>query len=126
VLARALRILALACIAPGLFHVVFGVGGDWLIGVDPTSPINPSLDSQNRFYGAAFTAYGFLLWLCAGDLPRYRPVLYVLLAVMFAGGCSRGLAAVAHGWPSWQVMGLWASEVLVPPVIWLWAKRSSP
>ena len=102
-----LRILALACIAPGFFHVIFGVSGDWLIGLVPASPIDPSLDSQNRYYGAAFSLYGVLLWMCAGDLTRYRPMLTAALAVMFASGCARALAVFVHGWPSWQVMGLW-------------------
>lgn len=121
-----LRLLAIACIAPGLFHALFGVGGDWLIGLTPADPIDPSLDSQNRFYGTAFTLYGILLWLCATDLQRYRPVLNALLAVMFVGGCSRGLAIVAAGWPTWQVMGLMGIELIAPPLIWLWSRKSSP
>ena len=121
-----LRILGITCIAPGLFHVAFGVSGDWFIGLVPASPVDPSLDSQNRFYGAAFALYGVLLWMCAGDLERFRPVLNALLAMMFLAGCARGLAVLAQSWPSWQVMGLWASEVIVPPLVWLWLRRSSP
>lgn len=121
-----LRILGLACMLAGAIHAALGVGGDWIIGVAPTSPIDPSLDSQNRFYGAAFMAYGALLWMCSADLRRYAPVLRVLFAVMFLAGCARGLSVLQHGWPTAQILVLWASEVLVPPVMWAWLGRALP
>ncbi len=118
-----LRILGIACVLAGVTHAVLGVGGDWIIGVTPASPIEPSLDSQNRFYGAAFMAYGFLLWICSKDVPRFAPISRILFATMFLAGLARWLAVMAHGWPTLQIMFLWASELFVPPIMWIWLRH---
>jgi hypothetical protein len=118
-----LRILAIACLAAALTHIALGVGGDWVIGAPVVAVIDPTLDSQNRFYGAAFGLYGALLWLCAGDIRRFASVLRTVLLMMFLAGCARGLAVLAHGWPSVQVMGLWTTEIVGPVWIWLWLNR---
>ena len=115
-----LRIFAVACAGAALTHALMGVSGDGVIGAPLASPINPSLDSQNRFYGAAFGLNAVLLWLSAMDVARYASVLRAILVVMFVAGCMRGLAVIAHGWPSVQVMFLWSTEVLIPPVMWVW------
>lgn len=119
-----LRILGLVCCVVALTHVTLGVGGDWVVGAPVANPVDPSLDSQNRFYGAAFGLYGLLLWLCASDLRRFAPVLRVMLAMMFAAGCARGLALAAYGWPSPIIIGLWASELLLPPLVWLGLRQN--
>jgi hypothetical protein len=119
-----LRGLGLACVLAGMTHAALGVGGDWIVGITPAVPVDPSLDSQNRFYGAAFMAYGALLWLCSADLRRYAPVLRILFAVMVIAGCARGLAVLQHDWPSAQIMVLWVSEILVPPIMWVWLGRT--
>jgi hypothetical protein len=122
-LVTTLRILAVACGAAALTHTLLGVGGDWVVGAPVGDPIDATLDSQNRFYGAAFGLYGVLLWMSASDVRRFAPVLRAVLIMMFAGACARGLAVLAHGWPSVQVMGLWATEVFGPPVVWVWLNR---
>lgn len=119
-----LRILAIICALVALTHVVLGVSGDWIVGAPVASPIDPTLDSQNRFYGAAFGLYAALFWLCAGDLPRYATVLRLLLAAFFIAGCARLLAIAAHGWPAAPVIGLMLSEFIVPVVIWIWLNRT--
>jgi Domain of unknown function (DUF4345) len=119
----ALRVAAIACLVPGLIHVLWGVSGDWMIGGPVPVTIDPTLDSQNRFYGAAFLVYAALLWFCAKDVRRYATILHLLLAVLFMAGLARGLAALAHGAPSWPVIGLWASEVVLPPLLWVWLSR---
>lgn len=116
----ALRILAAGCLIPGLLHVLLGVSGDWIVGAPVPATIDPSLDSQNRFYGASFLIFAVLFWLCAQDVRRHETVLRLVLAVFFMAGLARGLAALVHGWPSWQVVGLWATELVLPPLLWLW------
>jgi Domain of unknown function (DUF4345) len=115
-----LRGAGVACAIAGMCHVFLGVGGDWIVGVVPATPVNPSLDSQNRFYGGAFMLYALLLWLGASDIRRFAPVLRAAFAVMFVAGCARGLALLSYGWPSWQILVLWASELAAPPFMWLW------
>jgi Domain of unknown function (DUF4345) len=122
--ATLLRLAAVACAGAGLCHALLGVGGDWIIGVQPASPVDPSLDSQNRFYGTAFLLYALLLWIGAQDVARFAQVLKAVLGVMFLAGCARGLAVLAHGWPSAQILFLWASELILPPIMWLWLNRT--
>jgi hypothetical protein len=122
----ALRVLAVGCIAPALFHLIFGVGGDWLIGVAPSAPADPSLDSQNRFYGAIFAGYGAAYWWAAADVRRNQGLIKLLLAAMLLGAVGRGWAIYLSGWPSPMVQLLWASECLIPPVMWLWLNRYLP
>jgi Domain of unknown function (DUF4345) len=117
-----LRILGIACVLAGLTHAHLGASGDWIIGVLPAQPVDPSLDSQNRFYGAAFMIYGFLLWICSDDLPRFAPVLRTLFGAMFIAGCARGLAVFHYGWPTPQILFLWTTE-LSAPLFWIWLNR---
>ena len=58
-------------------HLAFGLNADALLGahVNPETAAEPSLSSQNRFYGVAFAVYGPLLYICATDLQRYEPIL---------------------------------------------------
>jgi Domain of unknown function (DUF4345) len=115
-----LRFAALACAGAGLCHALLGVSGDWIVGVVPSNPVDPSLDSQNRFYGAAFLLYGLLLWSGAKDVVRFAPILRAVFAVLFLAGCARGLAVLAHGLPTPQILFLWSTEIILPPVMWVW------
>jgi Domain of unknown function (DUF4345) len=120
VLSLVLRLTGVICIAVALLHGMLGVSGDGVLGIGVPSLIDPSLDSQNRFYGVAFGLYGVLLWMGGGDVRRYARVLKAIFVLMFLAGVARGLAVVAHGWPTPQIIGLWASELILPPLLWLW------
>lgn len=117
-----LKALAPACVIAGLLHVLMGLNADVLLGahVSPQTLSDPTLDSQNRFYGVAFTVYGWLLYLCATDLDRYRPVLRCMLAVFFAAGLARLVSVALLGWPSLPVIGLGAAELVLPVVLAGW------
>ncbi len=47
----------------GALHLVLGAGADVLLGarLPPEALADAALDSQNRFYGVAFSLYGVLL-----------------------------------------------------------------
>jgi Domain of unknown function (DUF4345) len=117
-----LKALAPACVIAGLLHLLMGLNADVLLGaqVSPLTLNDPTLDSQNRFYGVAFTVYGWLLYVCATDLDRYRPVFRCMLAVFFAAGLARLVSVGLHGWPSWPVIGLGAAELMLPVVLAGW------
>jgi hypothetical protein len=119
----ALRGAALACTVAGMCHALLGVRGDWIVGITPASPVDPSLDSQNRFYGAAFLVFGILLWMSAANIKRYAPVLRALFGVTFLAGCARALALFAYGWPTPQILFFWSTELIVPPLLWVWLER---
>lgn len=122
-----LRILALGFVAAGLTHVLLGLGADATLGarIDPATMVDPSLDSQNRYYGASFTIYGALFWYAASDPAQHRTLLRILIAWFFLGGLARLVSVALHGMPSGPVAALAASELLLPPLLWWLVHRES-
>ena len=120
-----LRIAAPLFVAVGALHLAFGLGADVMLGARlPAEVLNDAaLDSQNRFYGVAFTIYGLLFWLCASDLHRYATVFRCLIWVFFAAGVARLVSIAVHGLPPPLVQLLLASELLLPPLLALWLSR---
>ena len=120
-----LKLLAPVFLVVGALHLCLGLAAENLLGANLPIEVltNATLDSQNRFYGVAFTLYGILLWLCASDLPKYATVLRCILAVSFASGLARVVSMVILGLPSPMVMALLASELLLPPLLWCWMRR---
>src|SRR5262249_18294672 len=102
-----------------------GLNADVLLGARiPAGVIDdPSLDSQNRFYGAAFTLYGVLLVICANDLGKYAVILKAALWVLMAGGIGRLISIGIHGMPSAPILMLLVTELVVPPLIVLWLRK---
>ena len=125
-LIRTLKVLAPVFVGVGLLHLILGVRADVFLGASlPEAALtDPVLDSQNRFYGVAFSAYGFLIWVCAGDLVKYRTVLQILLGLFFAAGCARVVSIAIYGLPSYLVLVLLASELILPPILAWWHKRN--
>lgn len=126
VFARILQLSALVFFAVAAVHLVLGLGADALLGaaLSPETLAEPSLDSQNRFYGMAFAIYGVVLWLCAGDLARHRPMLVAALTVFFLAGCARLVAWGVHGAPAPMVIVLLATELVLPPILYAWMRKA--
>lgn len=125
-LAIALKLTAPIILIVGGMHLMLGIQADVLLGAKISLEVlsDPVVDSQNRFYGIAFTLYGFLLFLCATDLEKYQTVLRILLWVFFAAGCARLVSILTHGLPSEFLLILLASELALPPLCILWLKRT--
>lgn len=70
-----LRLFGGLIFAVGALHLAMGLHADALLGaaIPPAVFDEPTLDSQNRFFGVSFTLYGALLILSASDLHRYAP-----------------------------------------------------
>jgi hypothetical protein len=117
-----LKVFGVTIVAIGVLKVSLGAKADRLL--DPSIPLqtveHPSVDSQIRFYGGAFSVYGVLLWMCANDMTNYASVFKVLMIVFLLAGLARIPAAVLHGKPSAVIMALWAIEVVVPPLLLWW------
>lgn len=120
----ALKLMAAACFVPALIHGFLGVDGDVLAGIPvPSSGIDPSHDSQNRFYGVAFGLYAVLLWVASVEVRQYAGILRIMFVMIFLAGCSRLLSLNAYGWPSNEVLFLWSTEIFLPPIMWFWLRR---
>jgi hypothetical protein len=123
-LSLTLKALAPLFVVVGLLHVVLGLNADIALGarLPAAAIVDPALDSQNRFYGVAFTLYGVLLWVCAADLRKYAVILRCVLWVFFAAGLARLVSIVTHGLPPPTIINLLATELIAPPVlVWLLA-----
>jgi Domain of unknown function (DUF4345) len=119
--------LVLKCFAPtfivvAFLHLVFGLNADAMLGanVSAEAVAEPSLNSQNRFYGVAFALYGIVLYLSAQDLRRYELFFKAAVWVFFFGGIARLVSWATHGAPAPVVIALGASELLIPPLLLLW------
>jgi hypothetical protein len=124
--ALVLKLLSPIFILVGCLHLVLGANSEVLLGATMSLEVlsDPVVDSQNRFYGVAFTLYGFLHFLCATDISKYQTVLRTLLWVFFAAGCARIVSLVTHGIPSNQVLVLLSTELLLPPLGIVWLRKS--
>ncbi|MCP5181502.1 MAG: DUF4345 family protein [Pseudomonadales bacterium] len=120
-----LRLLAPVFFIVGALHVLMGLSAEVLLGAQLPQQIlgDPALDSQNRFYGAAFTVYGVLFLFGAADFQRYRPIVLAAVWTFFAAGLARTAAAVMTGIPPFPVLLLWAIELILPPVLAWWLRR---
>ncbi len=125
-LALFLKIAASVFVLVGALHLVLGVGADVLLGANlPAEALSDAaLNSQNRFYGVAFSLYGVLLYLCATDLPKYATVLRCVLWVFFAAGLARVVSIATHGVPPPLVLALLVTELALPPLLHVWLSKA--
>ena len=99
------------CIAIGAVHAATGLRG--LVGAPEG---DASLDSQERFFGPIFAAYG-LTWVRAGRRqPPDLATIDILSWAMLGGGLARLLSMADRGRPHPFYVGLTAVEFIVPPV----------
>jgi hypothetical protein len=121
-----LKIASPVFVLVGALHLVLGVGADVLLGARlPAEALSDAaLNSQNRFYGVAFSLYGVLLYLCATDLPKYATVMRCVLWVFFAAGLARLVSVATHGVPPPLVLALLATELALPPLLHLWLSKA--
>ena len=109
----------------GSLHVVFGLNADASLGAEISAQtlIDPSLDSQNRFYGGAFLLYGVLLLVIAANLEKYAFILKCLLWVFLVAGLARFISVALYGWPAPLVTVLFIAELVFPPVLLVWLAK---
>lgn len=125
-LAVLLRVLAPVFFVVAAIHLALGLDADALLGasVSPSTAAEPSLSSQNRFYGVAFALYGAVLYLCAKDLRTYEPFFKAAMWVFFLAGVARLVAWLQHGAPAPLVVALLATELVIPPLLLVWHARA--
>ena len=122
----ALRTLAIAFIAVSGLPLFLGPYADAMLGVPVTPKMasNPSFDSPNRFYGVTFSLLGVALLVAATDLKRYEPMVAATLGVLFAAGIARVVTWALHGAPAPILKIITAADLLLPPILYVWLKRS--
>ena len=121
-----LRILAIAFIIVSGMHLVMGLYADATLGSPITAEMatNPSFDSQNRFYGIAFSLLGVVLLIGSTDLRRYEPMIIASLAVLFLAGIARVISWILYGAPSTPIIGILCADLLLPPILYFWLQSN--
>lgn len=114
-------LFGMVCCLIALTHIAIGPAA-----IPGSVPGNATMDSEDRFYATLFLGYGAALLWCARDLQhRVRPLGWLLL--LFAlGGLSRLVSVVMVGPPNLLFQMLAAVELLLPPIVWFWTKRTWP
>ena len=121
-----LRVLAVGIIGVSLIHVLFGVSSETFLGssISETSLIDANLDSQNRFYGAAFSLFSVVWWIGSTDLERYKLLLTASFIVFFIAGVSRLISLALVGLPTNPVIVLLIVELILPPFLYVGLRRN--
>ena len=118
----ALRCLAAIFLLVAVLHFALGVDAEVLLGakLSAEATAEPTLNSQDRFYGVAFSLNAVVLYFASKDLQRYEPLLKAVCWVCFVGGLSRILSWALHGAPAPMVIFLGATELVGPPLLLYW------
>jgi hypothetical protein len=92
-----------------LLHLVLGPAS-----IPGSVPVNATMDSEDRFYGTLFGAYGIAVLSCIEDVERKRGLLHFLLAAFFAGGIARLVSMAVTGPPHPLFTALTVVELAIP------------
>jgi hypothetical protein len=90
-------------------HLVLGPGA-----IPGSIAVNPTMDSEDRFYATLFAAYGVALLWCTRDIERKSKYVYFLAATFFVGGLARVVSMLAVGLPNTFFITMTVLELLIP------------
>ena len=86
-------------------------------------PANPRVESELRFYGAIYAAYGLTMLRVAPNADRDTTAVQALARTLFLAGLARAGGWRALGRPHRIQRALLAIELLAPPLITAWQAR---
>lgn len=118
VLKFVILLFGIVCIGISLMHIAIGPSA-----IPGSVPVNATMDSEDRFYATLFLGFGAALVWCSRNLRDRGDTFKVLLLVFFLGGISRLISAIQVGPPNTFFQLMWAFELVLPPIFWLWHKR---
>ena len=103
----------MVCVGIALAHILIGPAA-----IPGAIPVNPTMDSEDRFFATLFLGFGAAHAWAAQDLWARRRVVLVLQAVFFAGGLARIVSWGSVGPPEPLFVFLGSLELLIPPLVW--------
>ena len=114
-------LFGMACVGIALAHILIGPAA-----IPGAIPVNPTMDSEDRFYATLFLGFGAAHVWAAQDLWARRRVVLVLQAVFFAGGLARIVSWGSVGAPEPLFVFLGSLELLIPPLLWAALRKQAP
>ena len=106
-------IFGLVCCVIALVHIAIGPSS-----IPGSIPVNPTMDSEDRFYATLFLGFGAATMWCARDLAARERVFAALMLTFFAGGIARIVSLIAVGPPVPLFLFLGGLELALPPLFW--------
>lgn len=101
--------------------VATGAGADTAIRGARSLPgkpgSNPAIESELRYYGAFYAAFGIHALRLAARAERDPAGVRAVAAVVFAGGVARARGWLREGAPNAGQIALLAIELSAPPVV---------
>ena len=108
------------CCLIALAHIAIGPSA-----IPGSIPVNATMDSEDRFYATLFLGFGATMIWCSRDLGNRSQAFGALLLVFFLGGIARIVSALAVGPPSPLFIVLGGLELILPPLLWWWHRKSA-
>jgi hypothetical protein len=104
-----LGLFGITAILIASLHVALGPSA-----IPGSIPVNPTMDSEDRFYATLFAAYGVALLWCIKDIENKSKIVYFLALTFFVGGLARLVSIAAVGLPNAFFVAMMALELLIP------------
>lgn len=115
-----LGLFAVTAIFIALLHLILGPSA-----IPGAIPVNPTMDSEDRFYATLFGAYGVALFWCIKDIEQKSRFVYFLALTFFAGGLARLVSMAVVGLPNSFFIAMTILELLIPCLIAFMQSRIS-
>ncbi|MHA7282368.1 DUF4345 domain-containing protein [Arthrobacter sp. TMS2-4] len=111
-------LLGLALAAFGVYYLILGTAG--LPDTDG-APVNPTLESQFRFYSAMMVGVGAAFVTIAIKF-QWANMLWLVCLMVFVGGIGRVLSWAFSGTPHYLLIILMVIELAFPAALLVWHK----
>lgn len=104
-----LGLFGLTAIFISLLHLVLGPGA-----IPGSVPVNPTMDSEDRFYATLFLGFGVTLLWSVKNVEQKAALIYALMATFFVGGVARLVSMAAVGLPNGFFIAMTVLELTLP------------
>ncbi|WP_181033667.1 DUF4345 domain-containing protein [Arthrobacter sp. SX1312] len=111
-------LVGLALAAFGVYYLILGTAG--LPDTEGT-PVNPTLESQFRFYSAMMVGVGAAFITIAIKF-QWANMLWLVCLMVFVGGIGRVLSWAFSGTPNYLLIILMVIELAFPAALLVWHK----
>ncbi|PPB49427.1 DUF4345 domain-containing protein [Arthrobacter pityocampae] len=111
-------LVGLALAAFGAYYLILGTAG--LPDTEGT-PVNPTLESQFRFYSAMMVGVGAAFITIAIKF-QWANMLWLVCLMVFMGGIGRVLSWAFSGTPNYLMIILMVIELAFPAALLVWHK----
>lgn len=102
----------------GAYYLILGSAG---LPETPAGPVNPTLESQFRFFSAMMIGVGAAFITIAIKF-QWANMLWLVCLMVFVGGIGRVLSWAFSGTPHYTMIVLMVIELAFPPALVVWHK----